>query len=153
MKLSCCSEAVQSPDTVGKLLLSRVVMLTNFEGLFVNDDIIKIAEKRFGKKWLYFDCRVNSIIFSHLLPSFPLLRRPCRKSRSDLPTNASSSSSRGTCLREGRLTSIEVVVDLLTLPCLLMITKAKRKAAKATMKLQTMHKMMRLFCEICLSLG
>ena len=46
VKLSCSIDAIQFPETISKIVLSRVTMLNNNEGIFIGDDILKIAEKR-----------------------------------------------------------------------------------------------------------
>jgi hypothetical protein len=50
VKLSCSSDTIEFPEGISRILLKRVIMLTEGEGLFISDDIIKLAEKKMPKK-------------------------------------------------------------------------------------------------------
>ena len=50
MKLSCENDTIQFPENIGKLILERVVMLSESEGIFTGDDILKIKERNGPKK-------------------------------------------------------------------------------------------------------
>lgn len=50
VKLSCTFETIQYPEGISSLVLSRVVFLSEEEGVFTGTDILRIVEKGQRKK-------------------------------------------------------------------------------------------------------
>lgn len=50
MSISCAVETVSLPESIAKIILSRVTLLSEEEGVFVGEDVVRIVEKGYAKK-------------------------------------------------------------------------------------------------------
>jgi hypothetical protein len=50
MSVSCSIDAVSFPESIAKVILSRVSFISDEEGVFVGEDIVRVLEKGYAKK-------------------------------------------------------------------------------------------------------